>query len=67
VTIPARSNLPADLCAEFQLLRATCAESRILALRSAVADGRYGINAAAMAAKLINALYMHSLLANQSH
>jgi len=67
VTILARSNLPAHLCAELRLAHETCAESRVLALRSAVVEGRYCANAAAIAANLINALYLHSQRASPSH
>jgi hypothetical protein len=59
VTLLARSNLPAPLCAQTQLARGTSPESRILALRAAIAEGRYRIDPPAIAAKLIAAIDPH--------
>jgi anti-sigma28 factor (negative regulator of flagellin synthesis) len=59
VTLLARSNLSAQPCAEIRLARETCRESRILALRTAIAVGRYRIDSQAIAAKLIAAIDPH--------
>jgi len=59
VTRLARSHLPAPLCAQIQLARGTCPESRILALRAAIAEGRYRIDPQAIAARLIAAIDPH--------
>lgn len=56
VTILARSNLPAPPCAEIRLAREPCSESRIIALRAAIAEGRYRIDAEAIAARLVATL-----------
>jgi hypothetical protein len=60
VTLLARSNLPAPPCAEIRLARETCSESRIFALRAAIAEGRYRIDSQAIAAKLIATIDPHS-------
>jgi hypothetical protein len=59
VTLLARSNLPALLCAEIRLARKSCPESRIFALRAAIAEGRYRIDSQAIAARLIAAIDPH--------
>ena len=59
VTLLARSNLPAPPCAQTQLARGNGPESRILALRAAIAEGRYRIDPQAIADRLIAAIDPH--------
>jgi Anti-sigma-28 factor, FlgM len=54
VIILAHSNLPA-LCAEIRFAREGMPESRLLALRVAIAEGSYRIDAEAIADRLIAA------------
>jgi len=56
VTSLARSNFFAPPCGDIRLAPGTCTESRLLALRAAVAQGRYRIDSQAIAARLIAAL-----------
>ena len=56
VTLLARSNLPAPPGAQTRLARGTGPESRILALRAAIAEGRYRIDPQAIADRLIAAI-----------
>ena len=60
VTFLARSNRPAPPCAEIRLAREICPESRLLALRAAIAEGRYRIDSQVIAARLIAAIDPHS-------
>ena len=55
----ARSNRPASRCAKLRLARDVHREGRVLALRLALADGRYHIDSQAIAAKLIAAIDPH--------
>jgi anti-sigma28 factor (negative regulator of flagellin synthesis) len=59
VTLLARSNPLAPPCAEIRLARELCPESRILALRAAIAEGHYRIDSQAIALKLIAAIDPH--------
>jgi hypothetical protein len=59
VTLLARPTLPASPCAEIRLARETCPESRIFALRAAIAEGRYRIDSQTIAARLIAAIGPH--------
>ena len=59
VTLLARSNLSAPPCAQTRLARGTGPESRILALRAAIAEGRYRIDPQAIAARLIVTIDPH--------
>lgn len=59
VTHLARSVPLAPPCAEIRLARELCPESRILALRAAIAEGRYRIDSQAIALKLIAAIDPH--------
>ncbi|MEO8186537.1 MAG: flagellar biosynthesis anti-sigma factor FlgM [Burkholderiaceae bacterium] len=59
MTFLARFNPLAPPCAEIRLGRELCPESRIVALRTAIAEGRYRIDSQAIAAKLIAAIDPH--------
>jgi len=60
VTFLARPSPPAPACAETRLAREICSASRILALRAAIAEGRYLIDSQAIATKLIGAIALPS-------
>lgn len=59
MTLLARPNLSAQSCAEIRLAPGGCAEGRILALQTAIAEGRYRIDPQAIAARLIAAIDPH--------
>jgi hypothetical protein len=56
VTSLARSNFFAPLCGDIRLAPGTCTESRLFALRTAIAEGRYRVDSQAVAARLIAAI-----------
>ena len=67
VTIVARSTRPAHSCSEIRLARETCAASRIVALRAAIADGRYRVDPDVIAAKLLMTLHLYPQLPDPLH
>lgn len=67
VTTLARTHLPPSSCAEIRLARKACPESRIVALRTAIADGSYRIDPEAIATGLIAALDSRTCYLDKPH
>ncbi len=67
VTTLARPQLPPSSCAEIRLARKACPESRLIALRTAIADGNYRIDPEAIATGLIAALTSRTSNLDKAH
>lgn len=67
VTTLARPHLPPSSCAEIRLAREVCPESRIIALRTAIADGSYRIDSETIATRLIAALTLRTDCIDKPH
>ena len=59
MTFLVRSNPSVQAGAEIRLGRKACPESRLLALRTAIAEGRYRIDPTAIAARMIASAASH--------
>ena len=67
MTFLVRSNPTVHAGAEIRLGRDACPESRLLALRTAIADGRYRIDSQAIAAKMIASAVSHFQPTHNNH
>jgi len=59
--------LAPSFCAESRLARKACPESRIVALRAAIADGSYRIDAEVIATGLMAALTLRTCSLDKPH